>query len=47
MAFFVRDDGRVTRQQYDGMASNPQLVEAIKNAPGFIAHFAVPERPFS
>jgi len=42
MAVLVRDPNPLPQQQYDGMASNAQLIEAIKNAPGFIAHLAVP-----
>ena len=42
MAVLLRDVNPFPKEAYDGMAQNPELLAAIRRAPGFIAHLAVP-----
>lgn len=42
MAVLMRDNTPIDREMYTGMASNPELLSKLKNAFGFIAHFAIP-----
>jgi hypothetical protein len=41
MAVLARDTDPFPREAYDGLANSPELLAAVKAAPGFIAHLAV------